>query len=621
MTAFSPHVIPSGCEESPEPGHQKIKLNSLKTKYYEISGVQVCLSAPGFRIMGVKLDYWKADRRQKTMAKSGKSRSFVAETEVSAIQTLLRDWVAKNPDNAELQQFKEMRAGRWDNRTNELFTRYLISTQTNQDKAGTDTRRDGWLGAETKETLEKKDPAMAKAIADLQKVGKDQGFGEDVINRRLHHRTESHPAPGHEIDESIAGKLPLTPAFSGEANKTRLSLTTVLGEDGMPTDSSPGSADALGPKLVGGLAGAGILAGTSYAGWKAFGARNAFNPPAAPAALPNPAPASTPRLNGPSATSATGESAPRPAAGGVSEKPGAATPRTGASVTAASEAAAARNGASTATKALVGELMPKGNLPTPTERLVNGTSAASEPLRTPGAATPLNTLATASQETSFLKNAWSKVGNFAQGLGRGLGYVGLAVAPVEALATTEGSLGDKTLAAGKSMVTPDYLLGGAMVLGSAPVAVPAAAGLGLKMAWAQGLEDRKADLAALAEKTRPAEERQATIIGTMREKSDFATELAVLNDSKPYGSDEEAAKLLKDETFFKKVHDHYNSKLKADTAAGRSEDAGKAQWILAGLNHFREAESQRVAIVREHEGPVKAAADPRQQAIPVYDML
>lgn len=508
------------------------------------------------------------------MATKGKNPVIHAEKEVGAMQAILKEWIDKNPDNAELQGLKNMKAGQWDEQTNKAFTLWVIATQTAHNTANPSDRIkvDGWAGDQTLRALEG-DPKAADALKNLQNAG---------LNR-FHHRTDAHPPKGQEVAPDVATTIP-TPdpqAHGAKANP----LANPQPQTGLtPGDKTPAPAeDGLGARVataaVAGLVGLG--------GAYTFARGRLSETQIGAARLPAPTVAAVPRLSAPAVEPVT------------------AAPRL------ASPAAAP--------KVLTGELMPKGNLPTPTERLVNGTPSVSEPVRAPvsGNTTAGKTLAAAGSETSLLKRAWGSVGSFA----RGLGYVGLAVAPVEALATTEGSLENKALAAGKSMATVEYALGAAAVLGSAPVAIPAATGLGLKAAWEHGIEHNKAQAAILAENTRPAEETQARIIGTIREKSDFAVELALLNDSKPYTTDEEAAKRLQDETFFKKVSDHYESKLKADTAAGRSEDAGKAQWVLAGLNHFREAEGQRVAIVREHEGPVKAASDPKQQAIPVYDML
>lgn len=169
------------------------------------------------------------------------------------------------------------------------------------------------------------------------------------------------------------------------------------------------------------------------------------------------------------------------------------------------------------------------------------------------------------------------------------------------------------------MLTVDYALGAAAVLGSAPVSVPALATMGLKAAWEQGLEDNKAKAEELKQATaKQTNEQEAAIGQIQKEYSGFTTEFAIMNGNKPYTGDADAVAALRDEKFFDSVYKHYETKAKADTAAGRSEEARNTQQVLAGLGRFRAAESDRQEIVYQHMDPVAQAADSKHQALPVF---
>ncbi|MCB9978805.1 MAG: hypothetical protein H6862_04270 [Rhodospirillales bacterium] len=512
------------------------------------------------------------------MAAKGKNPVLHAEKEVGAIQDVLRDWVARNPNDPALEKFKNFKAdGVWGEQTNELFTRWVVATQQAHNTAHPDTKIkvDGWAGDQTLSALEG-DPKAAQALKSLQDVG---------LNR-LQYRTDIHPPKGQEIGAEGAKPAAAEPKTNQAPEK----------QSGPDEQTAQKPEDGLGERVAIGVASALGLGGLAQ------GLKVSYDRAVAPRPMATRVETHTPRTITPATPNIKADYAPS-ARTGAADRPVGAT----------------RNAPSAPVeKPIVPAAKPAATIETaPARPMATRVPVTPEPIAAAPAAGKLgaagkdlgaaaNEASLAAKETSFLKGAWNTGGKFV----KGLGYASLAITPVEAMASTEGDLGDKTLAAGKSMLTADYALSGAMVLGSAPVAIPAAAALGLKMAWQQGAEDYQAEKAKLAADTAPLVQKQTDIIAAIKDQSSgFSTELAILNDSRPYTTDQAAVERLQDKDFYDKVYAHYDTKAKADAAAGRTEDAQEAQSVLAGLNHFKEAEKQRQDVIYDHKDPVSQSAD------------
>lgn len=272
------------------------------------------------------------------MATKAKSPIIRAEEQVGAMQAILKDWIAQNPANTELQAFKDMKPGQWDNRTNEAFTRWVIATQTAHNKANPDDeiKVDGWAGNETLRVLGT-DPKTASVLKDLQDAGLD----------RFHHRTDAHPLKGQEVAPEIAAKVPApgTPGGAAGAESSGPKQATQPpkspSDSNKPTDHTPTTSDSIVPQIIG------AIAGTTALGTAAITLKNYYNglgaPPKAPA-LPVPETGTVPRLSAP----APAEPAAVPRANPPA--PTTATPKT-----------------------VTGELMPKGSTTGASEKLVTGT--------------------------------------------------------------------------------------------------------------------------------------------------------------------------------------------------------------------------------------------------------
>lgn len=519
------------------------------------------------------------------MAAKGKNPVLHAEKEVGAIQDVLRDWVAKNPNDPALQKFKDFKSdGVWGSQTNELFTRWVVATQQAHNAAHPDEKIkvDGWAGNQTLGALGD-DPKAAEALKALQDVG---------LNR-FQSRTDIHPPKGQEIGADGAKPAAAEPKTNQTPEK----------QSGLDEKAASKPEDGLGERVAIGVAS--VLG----VGGLAQGLKVIHDRTVAPQPMATRVEAHTPRTVAPTTPNIKADYA-------ASARTGAPDRPVGATRNAPAPAEAAPTTAKPAAMTEPAASRPMATrVPAPESVAAPKTGAIATVGKDLGAAA--NEASLAAKETSFLKGAWNTGGKFV----KGLGYASLVLDPVVAVASTEGDLDDKALAAGKSMLTTDYALGAAMVLGSAPVAIPAAAALGLKMAWENGIEHNKEEARKLAADTAPLVQKQTDIIATIKDKaSGFSTELAILNDSTPYTTDQAAAERLQDKGFYDKVYAHYDTKAKADAAAGRTEDAQESQYVLAGLNHFREAEKQRQDIVYDHKDPVSQAADPERQAVPLVLM-
>ncbi len=278
------------------------------------------------------------------MATKAKSPIIRAEEQVGAMQAILKDWIAQNPANTELQAFKDMKPGQWDNRTNEAFTRWVIATQTAHNEANPDDeiKVDGWAGNETLRVLGT-DPKTASVLKDLQDAGLD----------RFHHRTDAHPLKGQEVAPEIAAKVPApgTPGGAAGAESSEPKQATQPpkspSDSNKPTDHTPTTSDSIVPQIIG------AIAGTTALGTAAITLKNYYNglgaPPKVPA-LPALETGATPRLSAP-APAVEPAAAPR----ANPPAPTTATPKT-----------------------VTGELMPKGSLPGAGEKLVTAGAARAE---------------------------------------------------------------------------------------------------------------------------------------------------------------------------------------------------------------------------------------------------